>query len=118
MNEQLQQQKRRLLLVKYGGSAVTIKDRLETLHPEALHSCADHVSELLRTNAALGPDDYRTDIVIVHGAGTVPTLPNSIRAHDHPFHGIVVHRSPLCMDHDDLLHTQARSVISMPSSMD
>lgn len=82
MNEQLQQQKRRLLLVKYGGSAVTIKDRLEMLHPEALHSCADHVSELLRTNAALG---YRTEIVIVHGAGTVPTLP-SIYAHDHPFH--------------------------------
>ena len=105
MNEQLQQQKRRLLLVKYGGSAVTIKDRLETLHPEVLHSCADHVSELLRTNAALGPDDYRTDIVIVHGAGTAPTLPNSILAHDHP------------LDHDDLLHSQARSVISMPSSM-
>lgn len=68
------QQKRRLLLVKYGGSAVTIKDRLETLHPEALHSCADHVSELLRNN---GQDDYRTEIVIVHGAGTVPNLPSS-----------------------------------------
>jgi isopentenyl phosphate kinase len=86
MNEQLQQQKRRLLLVKYGGSAVTIKDRLETLHPEALHSCADHVSELLRTNAALGPDDYRTEIVIVHGAGTVDLTEHPCTRSSIPWH--------------------------------
>lgn len=76
--QQQQQRRRRLLLVKYGGSAVTIKDRLETLNPEALHSCADHVRELLlQTNAAvIGPDDcHLTEIVIVHGAGKLPTLP-------------------------------------------
>ena len=48
------------LVVKIGGSSITVKEKYETLRPEALRSASSLIKACV---------EKRLSIVVVHGAG-------------------------------------------------
>ena len=54
-------------LVKLGGAAITIKDKLETLDDEVLDTTISHLIETLNPPDTDGP---APKLVVVHGAGS------------------------------------------------
>ncbi len=54
----------KLIIVKYGGSAITHKDRFETLNEQKLRATAEQLSGVLKENP-------RLQCIVVHGAGAL-----------------------------------------------
>ena len=54
---------RNTVIVKLGGSAITVKDTFETLRDDSLNSTANQIRQLLQEN-------YHINLVVVHGAGS------------------------------------------------
>lgn len=60
----LEPSQQRMLVIKFGGSAITEKDSFETLKSSVLDSIAEDVKSVISSG-------YWNRVVIVHGAGTL-----------------------------------------------
>lgn len=55
---------KKLMIIKYGGSAITFKNQYETLNHELLELCTNQIENFYQQSK-----DKNIDIIIVHGAG-------------------------------------------------